>query len=127
MTTMIAQPGQDAHAIQGISSRRRADRLARATGEQMETALAYLSMIDPEAFDIAFTAVSPDAGDLPEDHEAEPLCRTCGAPVGIFLDHGLGWVHYRGDGITAGAQEIFDPGHAPEVSWYLPDDLPDEF
>jgi hypothetical protein len=30
----------------------------------MEAALAYLSMIDPEAFEIAFTAVTPDPEEL---------------------------------------------------------------
>jgi hypothetical protein len=126
MTTMIAQPARETHAIQGTSSRQRADRLARATIEQMQAALAFISVLVPEAFDIAFTAIAPDADDLPEDDEAEPLCRTCGAPAGIFPEHGLEWVHYRGDGITAGARHIFDPGHSPEVAWYLPGELPDD-
>ena len=49
------------------------------------------------------------------------------ASVGIFPDHGLDWQHYRGDGITSGAQQIYDPGHAPEVTWCLPDENPEEF
>jgi hypothetical protein len=77
--------------------RRRADRLARATAGQLQAALAFLSIIDPEAFDIAFTAVpGPDAGQE-EDPEAEPLCAACGAPVAIFPDLGAGWRHHRGD------------------------------
>jgi hypothetical protein len=27
---------------------------------------------------------------------------------------------------TADAQEVFDPGHAPEVAWYLPGEVPSE-
>ena len=51
----------------------------------MEAALAYLSAIDPEAFEIAFTAIARPADDEPDEND-EPiaLCATCGAPVGIF-------------------------------------------
>ena len=45
--------------ILDAAARHRADRLAKATTDQIQAALAYLSMIDPEAFEIAFTAVSP--------------------------------------------------------------------
>jgi hypothetical protein len=107
------------------SARQRADRLAKATGDQMQDALAFLSMIDPEAFEIAFTAVIP-ADDQPEDEEAFPVCRACGVLAGIFPEQGLGWQHYRGDGTTSGAQETYDPGHVPEVIWCLPDENPQE-
>jgi hypothetical protein len=60
METIIAQPGRDAHPDPDSAARQRADRLARATSDQMEAALAYLSMIDPEAFEIALTAATPD-------------------------------------------------------------------
>ncbi len=126
MSTIIAQSGQDACANLDAVARQRADRLARATAEEVEKALAFLSVIDPEAFEIAFSAVAPAADDLPDD-EAVPLCRFCCTTVGIFPRHGLGWQHYRGDGTTVGAQEIFDPGHTPEVAWYASDDLRDEF
>ncbi len=43
------------------------DRLARATSEEMRTALAYLSMIDAEAFEIAFTAVPEDGTEDAEE------------------------------------------------------------
>jgi hypothetical protein len=59
----------------------------------MEAALAYLSMIDPEAFEIAFTAATPDADEIPEEDEAIPVCRRCGGLVGIFLSRGLRWPH----------------------------------
>lgn len=44
-----------------------ADRLAKATPEQIQTALAYVSVIDPEAFEIAFTAVTAARDEAPED------------------------------------------------------------
>ena len=69
MSSMITQSGPNAYANldgaragQDASARKRADRLARATIDQMEAALALLSMLDPEAFEIAFTAV-PIASD----------------------------------------------------------------
>jgi len=126
MQTIITQPSQDAHPDPDAAARQRADQLARATAEQMEAALAYLSMIDPEAFEIAFTAATTDADEIHEDQEAIPVCRRCGGQVGIFLSRGLQWQHFRGDGITSGAQEIYDPGHAAEVAWILPDEDPEE-
>jgi hypothetical protein len=125
MHPIITQPAQAAHP--DAAARQRADRLAKATVDQMQDALAFLSMIDPEAFDIALTAVIPAAADdQPETEEAVPACRICGTQIGIFPEHGLGWTHYRGDSVTSGAQEIYDPGHAPEVTWCLPDENPQE-
>jgi hypothetical protein len=126
MQTIIAQPGQDAHPDPEAAARQRADQLARATADQMEAALAYLSIIDPEAFEIAFTAVAPDADEVHEDEEAIPVCRRCGGLVGIFLSRGLQWQHFRGAGVTSGAQEIYDPDHAAGVAWILPDEDPEE-
>ena len=131
MQLIITQPDQPAHANPDAAARHRSDRLAMATVDQMQAALAFLSVLDPEAFEIAFTAVTPardgSEDDRNEDDEALPACRRCGASVGIFPDHGLDWRHYRGDGITSGAQHIYDPGHAPDVTWCLPDENPEEF
>jgi hypothetical protein len=130
MQPIIIQPAQNAHANLDAVARQRADRLAKATVDQMQTALAFLSVIDPEAFEIAFTAVTPapvdDQLEPEETEEAIPVCRACDSPVGIFPDHGLDWQHHRGNGITSGAQEIYDPGHKPEVVWCLPDENPEE-
>jgi hypothetical protein len=131
MTLIITQPASAAHASPDAAARERADRLGRATIDEMRVALAFLSMIDGEAFEIAFTAVTPAADDQPrderpDDDEAVPGCRACGALVGIFPEHGLGWQHCRGDATTSGAQEIFDPGHDPQVIWCLPDEDPSE-
>jgi hypothetical protein len=125
MQPIITQPALLAPANLDAAARRRADRLAMASVDQMQNALAFLSIIDPEAFNIAFTAVTPVDDNQPEEDEALPACRACGASVGIFYpDHGLQWRHYRGDGTTSGAQHIYDPGHAPEVTWCLPDENP---
>jgi hypothetical protein len=146
MSTMIAQPGRPAHPEPhpDKAARQRQERLARASVEEMESALAFLSMIDPEAFEIAFTAVArrvtevtkvtdvtkvtgvTEDAEAPEDEEPIPVCRECSAPVGIFLAHGLAWRHFRGDSATAGTQEIYDPGHPAEAAWLLPGEDPED-
>jgi hypothetical protein len=126
MHPIITQAARSAHATPDAIARQRSDRLARATIDQMQAALAFLSVIDPEAFEIAFTAVTPAADDHPEDEEPVPVCRACGALVGIFTERSLDWQHFHGDAITSGAQEIYDPGHAPDVTWLLPDEDPEE-
>jgi len=50
----------------------------------MQAALAFLSMIDEEAFEAAMSAVTPASADDSEDEDPIPLCATCGAPIGIF-------------------------------------------
>jgi hypothetical protein len=89
------------------------------------SAWQYLSMIDSEAFEIAFTAVASHATDGPEDEEPIALCATCGAPVGIFPELTLYWRHFRGDTTASGTHRTYDPGHDPEVAWYLPDETPE--
>jgi len=74
-------------------------------------------------FEIAFTAV-PVAAD--DSDEPISVCRECGGLVGIFPDHGLRWRHFRGDGTTSGAQQIYEPGHDPAVTWILPSEDPDD-
>jgi len=126
MQSIIAQSGNHAHANPDLAARQRADRLAKATPEQVEKALAYLSVIDPEAFEIAFTAVTTSGDEASEDEEPVPVCRSCGAMVGIFPDRGLRWRHFRGADSTSGVQEVYDPGHAAQVTWILPDEGPEE-
>ena len=127
MSTIIAQHAQEAHPDLDTAARKRADRLAKVTSDQMQAALAYLSMIDPEAFEIAFSAVGPAAADDPEDEDPIPLCATCGTQVGIFPELILNWRHFRGDAVAWGTHQTYDPGHAPEVAWYLPDEAAEEF
>jgi hypothetical protein len=125
MSPIITHPAPEAHPDRDAAARRRADRLAKATPEQMQSALAFLSMIDDEAFEIAFTAVTHTTDD-PEDEEPIPLCATCGAPIGIFPDITLNWRHYRGSAAASGAQQIYDPGHATEAAWFVESEAADQ-
>jgi hypothetical protein len=127
---MITAFGRNPHAhLDGpsldASARQRADVLARATVGQMEAVLALLSMLDPEAFEIAFTAVPSDPGG-DGDEEPIPVCRQCGGLASMFPDRGLSWQHVHGDGITSAARQAYDPGHAPEVTSILPDEDPSD-
>jgi hypothetical protein len=126
MLSIIARPSPEAHPDRDAAARKRAARLAKATTDQMQAALAFLSMIDPEAFEIAMTATA-QALDDPEDEEPIPLCATCGAPIGIFPDITLNWRHYRGSSAATGAQETYDPGHPTEVAWCLEDEAAEQF
>jgi hypothetical protein len=99
MSPIITQPGSPAHVHPDEAARKRRDRLARATAGQAKAALAYLSVIDPLMFEIAMDAADLTAGEAagaeaPVDDEPVPVCRRCGAQVGIFLDRGLEWQHY---------------------------------
>jgi hypothetical protein len=128
---MITQPGAPAHVHPDEAARKRRDRLARATAEQAEAALAYLSLIDPLMFEMAMDTADLVAGLAPrdeaaEDDEAVPVCRRCGCQVGIFPDHGLEWQHFRGDWTTSGTQQIYVPGHVAEVTWRLRDEDPEQ-
>ena len=124
MSPIITQPGAPAHVHPDEAARQRRDRLVRATAGQAEAALTYLSLIDPLMFEIAMDAADLATGAAPQDEatgdEAVPVCSRCGAQAGIFLDHGPDWQHFTGDGTTAGAQEIYDPGHPAEITWRLP-------
>jgi hypothetical protein len=133
MSSMMTQSGPNAHphvdgACAGLkaSARERADRLAKATTGQLEAALALLSMLDPEAFEIAFVAVPLARDDGDGDDEPIAVCRQCGGLVGIFPDRGPHWQHFRGDSITSAAPHVYEPGHVPEVAWILPDEDPDD-
>jgi hypothetical protein len=132
MSPIITQPGVPTHVHPDEAARKRGERLARATAEQAEAALAFLSVIDPLMFEIAMDAGAQTVGGAPEEEDPEdeepiPVCRRCADLVGIFPDRGgLEWQHFRGDWTTSGAQEIYDPGHPAEVTWCLPDEWPEE-
>lgn len=122
MSTIIVQSPRNPRIHPDDAAQRRADRLAMATPEQMEMALAYLSVIDCEAFEIAFTAVGHAPDDHAEGDEPFPVCRRCGSQVGIFPDQDLDWQHFTGDGAASGAQQTYNPGHQAEVIWLLPNE-----
>ena len=123
MRSIIAQDAQSALPIPAQGPHPRLDRIAAATFEQLSTALLFLSIFDSDAFDHAMDVAQSDDDDNPgATGEAEPVCATCGGQIGIFLDRGLAWQHYTGDGTTVGEQQIYDPGHTPAVTWRLSED-----
>lgn len=77
----------------------------------------------PDAFDYAMDAIEPGNDEPGATGEAEPVCAFCEAKIGIFLDCGLAWQHCNGDGTTVGQQHIYDPGHAPVVTWRFSKEL----
>jgi hypothetical protein len=126
MATIIPLPTRETHP--DAAARNRMDRLNRATTQEMHAALAFLDMIDPDAFEIAFQAVPPNRDeDLSDPGDPEPLCGRCGGPVALLPDRGMTWHHYRGAASTSGDHEVIDPGHEPKVEWYLPDEIPADF
>jgi len=127
MSTIIPLPVREAHPDRDAEARNRMDRLNRASAGQMQAALAFMSMIDPEAFEIAFQAVPPDRDALDDLEDPEPVCGRCGGPVALFPDQGMTWHHYRNAAGMPGEPEIIDAGHQPQVEWYLPDEIPDDF
>jgi hypothetical protein len=127
MSTIFHLPVREAHPDRDAEARARMDRLNRASARQMQAALAFLSMIDPEAFEIAFQAVPPDRDALDDLEDPEPVCGRCGGPVALFPDQGMTWHHYRGAADSSGEPEIIDKGHEPQVEGSLPNEVSDGF
>jgi hypothetical protein len=124
MRSIIAEHAPSALPIPALSPHPRLDRIAAATFEQLSAALIFLSVFDTDAFDHAMDVAESDDEDNPgATGEAEPVCAICESKIGIFLERGLTWRHYTGDGTTAGQQSIYDPGHAPVVTWRFVEDL----
>jgi hypothetical protein len=100
----------------------RLTRLRALDADRMTEALTWLAGYSPTIFDATLAATEPCTDDDTPDpvENLEPFCSLCGADVGIFVRFGLDWRHYRGDGTTAGMNELFDPGHAPVVAWRRP-------
>ena len=123
MRSIIAEDAQSALPIPVLGPHPRLDRVSAATSAQLRTALIFLSAVNPDAFDYAMSAAEPEEDDNPGGTgEAEPVCGVCGGSIGIFLERGLDWHHYVGDGLTVGEQEIYDPGHDPAVTWHILED-----
>ena len=124
------------HDAQQIQARERMDRLRAFSPDQMAAGLIWLLGYDQRTFDAVLDAVEPCVGD--EDlfgSGPEPACGICGEKIGIFLRLGLDWRHYREtrdsslvsgqdrlSGTGIGQIELFDPGHAPVVTWRLFDE-----
>jgi hypothetical protein len=112
------------------------ERLRGLTAQQLLDAMTFVAFWSPGVFTATLDyceAVGwgqygsgpalppgPESDDDPGDDPA-PVCAQCGGNLGIFLKFGLDWRHYRGDGLDS--LEIYDPGHAPEVTWRAPASL----
>ena len=123
MRSIIAEDAQSALPIPPLGTHPRFDRVAAATFEQLSAALIFLSVFEPDAFDHSMDVAQSGDDNPGATGEAEPVCAICDGKIGIFLERGLVWRHYTGDGTTAGKQQIYDPGHAPVVTWLLAEDL----
>jgi hypothetical protein len=123
MRSIIAEDAPSALPIPPLGTHPRLDRVAAATTEQLTAALIFLSIFEPDAFDHAMDVAQSDDDNPGATGEAEPVCAICEGKIGIFLERGLGWRHYAGDGTTVGQQRVYDPGHAPVVTWLLVEDL----
>jgi hypothetical protein len=123
MRSIIAEDAQSALPIPAISPHSRLDRVAAATFEQLSAALIFLSVFEPDAFDHSMDVAQSDDDNPGATGEAEPVCAICDGKIGIFMEQGLAWQHYIGDGTTVGQQQIYDPGHNPVVTWRLAEDL----
>jgi hypothetical protein len=120
MRSIMSEAGQSALPIPALGPHPRLDRIAAATFEQLSAALIFLSIFDADAFDHAMDVAESGEDEHPgATTEAEPVCGICDAKIGIFMERGLTWRHYTGDGTTVGQQHIYDPGHAPVVTWRL--------
>jgi hypothetical protein len=113
---------QSALPLPVLGAHPRLDRVAAATFEQLSAALIFLSAFSPDAFDYAMDAIESEGENPGATGEAEPVCAICDGTIGIFLDRGLAWQHYTGDGTTVGEQQIYDPGHTPMVTWRFRED-----
>ena len=106
--------------LRGLSRQELSDRLAWLSWYQpciFTAVMDYMDFSDALAADT--DPVGPDPDSLEHDEEPVPICRRCGADIGIFIKFGLDWRHYR-EGAALGQAEIFDPGHTPELAWRLP-------
>ena len=70
---------------------------------------------------------SPSPPTTPKTKVPSRSAPPCGAPVGIFPEVTLNWRHFHGATTASGIHETYDPGHACEVAWYLPDEAAEEF
>jgi len=84
MSTITSLRAREAHPDRDAESRKRANRLNRATTQEMHAAIKFLSMTDPDAFEIAFPAVpvSQDAFPDLDDLESEVEWRLPGEAPG---------------------------------------------
>jgi hypothetical protein len=118
MSTIFTHPAREAHPDLDAAARHRADRLAKASNDQIQAALAYLSMIHRRR---------PGPRRRPRRRRPHPALRYLRRP-----GRDLPRVHPQLAPLPRrrrrlGTHQTYDPGHAPEVAWYLPDEDPELF
>jgi hypothetical protein len=113
MESIVIHPGRTAP---GFTVRERAERLAAASPERRRRALVFLSGYAPGVFDVVLDAVEPCADEDGAGEEPEPFCAFCGERLGIFVQAGPDWLHYRGED-PGGPFRVFEPGHDPVIIW----------
>ena len=109
--------------LRGLSHQQLADRLKWLSWYQpgiFTAVMDYMQFSDALAADTDPTNPDPDPDDVNYGDDPAPVCARCASNIGIFIKFGLDWRHYR-QGSALGKAEIFDPGHAPELAWRLPD------
>src|SRR2546423_707318 len=96
---------------------------ARAVLADYRAALASAPLTAPPGREWMFRladalgSVLDDQADEDQDDQADDLddetyfCSTCGGTISIFIGHGDGWQHYRGQGTAASPVELYDAGH----------------
>jgi hypothetical protein len=109
--------------LRGLSHQQLADRLKWLSWYQpgvFTAVMDYVGFCEDLAADTDLTNPIPVPDDVNYAETPAPVCARCGSDIGIFIKFGLDWRHYRDDA-ALGKAEIFDPGHAPELAWRLPD------
>lgn len=119
MPTIITHPTQGTHPNPDTAAQQHVDRLAKATAKQTEAALAFLSVIDTDAFEIAVTLSADQDPDDGIEDDPVPYAAAAAAWVASSSETGLKRQHHHRDGATSGAQEIYDPTTQPSSpdSW----------
>jgi hypothetical protein len=107
--------------LRGLSHQQLADRLKWLAWYQpgvFTAVMDYVGFCEDLAADSDPTNPVPAPNDVNYGETPAPVCARCGSDIGIFIKFGLDWRHYRDD-VTLGKAKIFDPGHAPELTWRL--------
>ena len=142
MTTSLSNHAPSSHPVDALEENPRDEgnpyeaRLRGLSHQQLGDRLKWLSWYQPGVFTAVMDYVgfcenlaadtdptNPALDDVNCGETPAPVCARCGSDIGIFIKFGLDWRHYRHVG-PLGKAEIFDPGHAPELTWRPPDKAP---
>lgn len=93
--------------------------LVSATGSQSSgVARTPLGALQAAAAEFGIDAGDDEGDQADEDEDDnEAYCSACGGKLGIFLGHGDGWHHFRGNGMPESPNELYDAGHEPVAAW----------